>query len=130
MKIPDKNDLLNEVLGGDDLTAVREATLAGGLDALRRRTSRRRQFQAAIILALLLVLVMHWHARPALPVASEPAPASAQVEKTGKVKYISEKELFALFPNRPVALIGEPGHQQFLLLDEMGGSKGNNSSRD
>jgi hypothetical protein len=36
----------------------------------------------------------------------------------GKVKYITKKELFALFPNRPIALIGEPGHQQFLLLDE------------
>jgi hypothetical protein len=115
----DKNPLLNEVLGGDELTHFRDATLARGLDALRRRARRRRQFQVATVMAPLLFLAWQWHLRPAVPLASETALAPPALE-TGNVKYITKKELFALFPNRPIALIGEPGHQQFLLLDELG----------
>jgi hypothetical protein len=120
MNTPEKNDLLNEVLGGDELSAFRDATLAHGLDAMRRRTRRRRQFQAVAIMAPLLALALHSHFQRAIPVVSKSAPPpSPPLAQTGKVKYITEKELFALFPNRPIALIGEPGHQQFLLLDEL-----------
>jgi hypothetical protein len=119
MNTPEKNELLNEVLGGDELNAFRDATLACGLDAMRRRTRRRRQFQAAAIMAPLLVLVLHSHFQRETPVVSRSVPAPPPLAQTGKVKYITEKELFALFPNRPIALIGEPGHQQFLLLDEL-----------
>lgn len=124
MRTSDKNQLLNEVLGGDELDAFREATLASGLDALRRRTRRRRQFQGAAIMASLLVLMLHEHFRPARPAPSKSDPAPPPLVEAGEVKYITEKELFALFPNRPVALIGEPGHQQFLLLDELGPNRG------
>jgi hypothetical protein len=123
MNTSDKNQLLNELLGGDELNACRQATLARGLEALRRRQRRRRQFQVAALMAPLLVLVWQWHFRPAIPTASESAPAPPPAVETSKVKYITEKELFALFPNRPVALIGEPGHQQFLLLDELARSR-------
>jgi hypothetical protein len=34
-----------------------------------------------------------------------------------KVKIITDEELFALFPNRALALIGSPGHQQLVFLD-------------
>lgn len=119
MKPPEKNEMLNDVLGGDELTAFRDATLAAGLDALRRRTRRRRQFQAAAILAPLMVLVLHGHFRPAIPANLEFAPSLSPVQDSANVNYITQKELFALFPNRPIALIGEPGHQQFLLLDEL-----------
>jgi len=119
MNTPEKNELLNEVLGGDELNAFRDATLACGLDAMRLRTRRRRQFQAVAIMAPLLVLVLHSHFQRQVPVVPKSTPASPPVAHTEKVKYITEKELFALFPNRPIALIGEPGHQQFLLLDEL-----------
>jgi hypothetical protein len=120
MKTPEKNQLLNDILNGDELSHFRDAALARGLDALRRRTRRRRQFQAAAIMAPLLFLAWHWHFRPARQAPSETVPAPPPpVAETGKVKYITKKELFALFPNRPIALIGEPGHQQFLLLDEL-----------
>jgi len=39
------------------------------------------------------------------------------VEKEPRVKFISADELLALFPNRPVALIGKPGSQQLVFLD-------------
>jgi hypothetical protein len=121
MNTADKNQLLHEVLCGDEFNAWRDATLARGLEALRRRQRRRRQFQAAALLAPLLVLWWHWQARPALPTvsASAPVPARPAEVETARVKYITKQELFALFPNRPIALIGQPGHQQFLLLDEL-----------
>jgi hypothetical protein len=36
------------------------------------------------------------------------------------VKIINDEELFALFPNRAMALIGSPGHQQLIFLDHGG----------
>jgi len=33
------------------------------------------------------------------------------------VQFINDDELLALFPNRPVALIGEPGKQRLVFLD-------------
>jgi hypothetical protein len=35
-----------------------------------------------------------------------------------KVEYITTEQLFALFPNRPMALVGKPGHQQLIFLDD------------
>jgi hypothetical protein len=86
---------------------------------LRRRARRRRQFQAAAIMAPLLCLAVAWHFRPAGPPRLEATAPPPPVAESGKVKYITQSELFALFPNRPIALIGPPGHQQFLLLDEL-----------
>jgi hypothetical protein len=34
------------------------------------------------------------------------------------VRVISDEELFALFPGRSLALVGPPGHQQLVFLDE------------
>jgi hypothetical protein len=118
MRTSGKKQLLNEVLSGDELDGLRDATLTGGLVALRARARCRRAFQAAAIVAPLLILTWRWrHHPPARPEAVAAAPAAVG---TGKVKYITEKELFALFPRRPIALIGEAGHQQLLLLDELG----------
>ena len=38
-------------------------------------------------------------------------------EQDGYVKIITDEELFALFPNRALALIGAPGRQQLVFLD-------------
>jgi hypothetical protein len=119
MNTPEKNGLLNDVLDGDQLSSLRQATLAGGLDAMRQRARRRRQFQAAAIMASLAFVAVRWHFQPIVPAPVEKFPAPKAMAETSKVKYITEKELFALFPNRPIALIGPPGHQQFILLDEL-----------
>jgi hypothetical protein len=64
-----------------------------------------------------------------MTVASRP-PAKPSEVRTGEVaavtapepgvKIINDEELFALFPGRAVALIGKPGHRQFVLLDSRG----------
>jgi hypothetical protein len=119
MKTPENSELLNDVLGGDELSLLRDATLAQGLAAMRTRARRRRRWQAAAIIVPVLFLALRAHFHQTLPAPSEIPPAPPPVAAIGKVKYITKDELFALFPNRPVALIGEPGHQQFVLLDEL-----------
>jgi hypothetical protein len=34
------------------------------------------------------------------------------------VKIITDEELFSLFPNRSMVLVGQPGHQQLVFLDQ------------
>jgi hypothetical protein len=115
-----ENRLLQELLSDDELNALRQSSLARGLGALRQRQRRRRQLLVVAALPPLLVLLAIWNFRSMPPrgvvafTATPPPPA-----ETEKVKYIDQRELFALFPNRPIALIGQPGHQQFILLDEL-----------
>jgi hypothetical protein len=115
-----ENRLLQELLSDDELNTLRHASLTRGLNALHQRRRRRRQLQVATVLVPLLVLLGLLYFRPAPPPAafasgSVPAP---KVE-TEKVQYITKEQLFALFPDRPIALIGPPGQQRFMLLDEL-----------
>jgi hypothetical protein len=42
------------------------------------------------------------------------APAEVQ---TPMVQIINDDQLFALFPGRPMALVGTPGHQHLVFFD-------------
>jgi hypothetical protein len=90
------------------------------LDAVRRRRRRRRfEIVAAVILPLLLIFssAFHRHSKLVTRIAAQSKPTPA-ADVPG-VKYITSQELFALFPDRPIALIGKPGHQQVIFLDEI-----------
>jgi hypothetical protein len=120
MKRSDQEQLLREILEEGEGTDFRAASLARGLDFLRRRQRRvgMARVCAAGVLAGLLVFGLVWH--PALrPGATRMAvvTASAPPTETGKVKIITDEELFALFPNRAMALIGPPGQQELIFLD-------------
>jgi hypothetical protein len=65
-------------------------------------------------LLLGMVLVLRRGSSPAPPATG---PVVALQTDTAKVKIITDEELFALFPNRAMALIGSPGHQQLVFLD-------------
>ncbi|MGO8699715.1 MAG: hypothetical protein ACLQVY_18600 [Limisphaerales bacterium] len=115
-----ENRLLQELLNDDELSALRQASLARGLRALHQRRRRRRQLQVAAVLIPLLVLLGHWPFRQApRPAALASVTTPSPRVETEKVQYITKDQLLALFPNRPIALIGPPGHQQFILLDEL-----------
>ena len=122
MNKSDRDQLLTDILGDDGLEALRQASLARGLDALRRRRLLRRGFEFAAAVAVPLVVVFaavfHPQSRPAVQTAPQSAPPAAAAEAS-RVHYINQQELFALFPNRPIALVGKPGHQQVLFLDEL-----------
>ena len=123
MKRTEKDDLLKDLLSGDELAEFRQASLERGLKALAARRTRRQILRACAGCSLLLALVAVLS--PWLPghsrrnsVASAPSDAAAPAPShTCEIKFISDDELMALFPNRPIALIGKPGHQQFVFLD-------------
>jgi hypothetical protein len=120
MKRSDQDRLLREILEEGEAADFRAASLAGGVDFLRRRKTRARiaQVCAAGMLAGLLVfwLALHLSSRPAGPRLAVVTAPAAQTDMS-KVKIINDEELFALFPNRPMALIGPPGRQQLIFLD-------------
>jgi hypothetical protein len=121
---------LNEILGSDEVSGFRQASLEQGLAAFRKTRSRRRAVRTGALVALpaLLAAVVLIHQRPTSPVTSVTSvPVARQTaappHATTSVKFITDEELFALFPNRSLALIGPPGHQQLVFLDQGGGTK-------
>ena len=119
--------LLTALISGDEVAAVREASMARGLAEMRR--SRRRRWIAQIsgmsvtILALLLLAqkVQLESSRRVVRQTEESVMPFAQLEQGVTqidVKVITDEELFALFPGRRLGLIGEPGKQQLVFFDE------------
>jgi len=98
------------------------------LDGDRERCNRR---IARLTLAAtpLLMLAALWIAprfrdppAPSPPLATSPAAAPAPIAKLiagTPIRVINDEELLAVFQGRPIALLGEPGHQRLVLLDEM-----------
>jgi hypothetical protein len=116
----DKNQLLEEILGDDELNQLRQGSLLRGLKEMRRR--RRRVMAARVCMTVLPALLLAWavfYPRVQQPFRGlAPIAMSVSPEATSKVEYITKEQLFALFPNRPMALVGKPGHQQVIFLDE------------
>jgi len=125
MKRHDQDKLLNELLAGAETAEFRNASLAHALKAMRRDQRRKRALRGgALVLAVGLLGAFMWlNSRPggvsSLPnqVATNPADLPRSEPKPPPIKYISDDELFALFPNRAMALIGKPGRQQLVFLD-------------
>ena len=121
----DRDKLLNELLTPDGRTGLRERSLQQGLVALRRERRKRQVVRAGILLCLPLLIFAavtlgRGPARqPKLRNSSpEVALSSTPRINTSEVKIISDEELFALFPGRSLALIGKPGHQRLVFLDQ------------
>jgi hypothetical protein len=119
MRKSDHEQLLTQILDGGNLDALRAASLARGLDALRHRRRRRQRVDilAAVIVPLLVIYALHRHSTPSMRTALQSASPPPAVLPA--VKYITAQELFALFPDRAIALIGKPGRQQVVFLDEI-----------
>jgi peptidoglycan/LPS O-acetylase OafA/YrhL len=123
MKQTEQDRLLREILGGEG--GLRTTSLAAGLKYLQRRRRRKRWTQiglaggtALLVVGLCFFLTVQSAHRPrsgGVMVATPGADAGLRV--------ISDEELFALFPNRAMALIGPRGHQQLVFLDRGGASE-------
>jgi hypothetical protein len=118
MKRSEQDRLLREILEDGEAADFRAASLARGADFLKQRRRRSQMAQAcakSIVPGLLILgVVLLLASRPASPPPAElPGPRT----DTAKVKIINDEELFALFPNRAMALIGSPGRQQLVFLD-------------
>ena len=125
MKKPfEHEDLLREVLAeGRDARAV---TLRQGLTALHRARVRRRAIRLGVAASPAVLLMVLWLARHPLGTPRPTDRAEPTTEAVTPIRriagtpirIISDEELLAVFQGRPVALLGEPGHQRLVLLDE------------
>jgi hypothetical protein len=120
--------MLKEILGGEELADFRQTTLVQGLAALRRRRQRRHVLTVCALASLPALLVLGVLLRGALGPSqahktvadSALSDVSAPNHRNPDVQFISDEQLFALFPGRPMALIGKPGHQELVFLDRSG----------
>lgn len=122
MKTPDEHPLLKEILADEKLSEVRRASLdqALALIARRRRTRRAGQWISVLVLAAVGFTALVVRAPKRTEVAGF-QPPQAEIKTTprpeSRVQTITDEELFALFPDRAVALVGTPGHQELVFLD-------------
>ncbi len=120
MKDSSHNRLLHDLFAGDELLALRRRSLETGLASLKRKRLHARLAKAALFLPVLLALILVvWPRQQQRAIANKTV---SKVTAAGPVqpstKIISERELFALFPKRPMALVGKPGHQRLVFLDQ------------
>jgi hypothetical protein len=120
MNDDEKKQLLEDLFEDGELETLRQTSLSRGLKEIGRRRRRARvgHISVMVLPALLLgLLVFHPQApRPVSPSAPVTAPKASSSES--KVEYITAEQLFALFPNRSMALVGKPGHQQLIFADD------------
>ena len=126
--------LMNELLAGEEMRGFRAASLEQMLSLARRRRRQRHVARvlvwtvAPVLLAAGLVF-QYWPSPSSAPdrkaqytPIQETAPSSPQpsmrMVKTGGVRYLTDDELLTMFPGRRVALIGRPGEQKLVFLDQ------------
>ena len=128
MKQPtERDELLRDVLAGPALDEFRNASLDDGLRLVRRTRQHRQAMRVAAYVALPLLIVVsalvvqNRQLPPRLAVHQPPAaPAEpAQTIPGTAIAIISDEQLLDLFQGRPVALVGQPGDQRLVLLDEV-----------
>jgi hypothetical protein len=119
MNRSERDQLLKEVLGTDELADLREQSLQHGLQAVHRRRKQRVMLRTGsiVILAVFCFLYFRSNQPPVVTSNQNPITDTATIDKIGDIKLITDEELFALFPGRSVALIGKPGHQQLVFLN-------------
>ena len=126
MKHPEHDRLLNEIVTGEELADFREASLQRALTAIRQQRRRQRSLRLGVLASLpvLVALGIVFSRSPKTPVReiaasnASPVAVSSTPPRTAAAKLINDDELLALFPDRPVALIGKPGQQQLVFLDQ------------
>ena len=120
MKDSENDRLLRDVLADATLEQTRERTLRAGLARLQRRRQRRALLAtgaASLTLALAVASFVASRApsRSALNHAAAPTDFPAA---SGHVRFIDDDELLARFADRGVLLVGEPGRQRLIFLDQ------------
>lgn len=126
MNRPSNDRLLRELLAVDEAPDLRRVSLERGLAGLRRRRQQRHFRRAILCVGLPVALViggLRQHTFTSAPpprlAMAPPTPAAHSGQAAApSVKIITEAELLALFPDRPVALIGKPGEQRLLVFSK------------
>ena len=121
----EQDQLLKELLTGEEISDFRRASLEQGVALIRLQRKRRQIAQCAAMVCGGLLLLSLFISQ--LPKSSRSRPATSQAQQAvppvpaaanPEIKWINDDELFALFADRPMALIGKPGEQQLVFLDQ------------
>ena|SRR6266850_650453 len=121
----EQDQLLKELLAGEEISDFRRTSLDRGIALVRLRRKRRQMAQRAAMVCVPLLLLLslfinqipkRYPSGPATPQTYQPIPPPVQVGDNSKIKLINDDELFALFAGRSIALIGKPGEQQLVFL--------------
>jgi hypothetical protein len=126
MKTPERDELLDEILSGDNASNLRETSLDRTLQAVCRQQRLHHTIRgvgAVAIVGLVASVVWGRHRLSQQPQIATGSQNAGQVEAAKTVpgtsiRVINDDELLAMFPGRPVALVGGPENRQFVLLDE------------
>lgn len=123
MNPSDQDRLLKELLAGEASPDFRQASLERALASMRRRRIVHRVSSVCAVAALMGIML--WQTTSArrsassgTQMASNATAVIVQQPARAQFQTISDDELLALFPGRLVALIGEPGRQRLVFLDE------------
>jgi len=129
MKRSEQEKLLKEILPGEDAGGFERASLERGLTGMRQQRRRRQVLRAGALAAMGMVIALG--ILPKLKrsssvevVANSGSMSKPAAETERRVQVISDDELLAMFPGRSVALIGKPGEQRLVFLDESDTAKG------
>jgi hypothetical protein len=124
MKRTEQDQLLESILSGPDLVEFRQTTLEHGLMQLRTQRLRRRVLRlafaclaAGLVIPVFLGIRSTENRRERVEEKSTAMAAPSSAVQS-QVQFITDEQLFALFPNRHMALIGKPGEQQLVFLDQ------------
>jgi hypothetical protein len=127
MKPENQDRLLKDIFVTGEPEDFRQQTLEGGLSVLRRKR-RIRLGLTLVAFTMLLCQAFRFINFPDYPhrwssKSQRLNPQSLITPKTesAEIKFINDEQLLALFPDRSVALVGKPGHQKLLFLDEPNG---------
>jgi hypothetical protein len=122
----DQNQLLREILSGNEVLDFRRASLDKGLIMIQTQRKRRKMARALALTCLallfptafLLIERSSWHQPQETALRSPQIGTVVRPHHNLEMKYISDEELFKLFPGRSIALIGKPGEQELIFLDK------------
>ena len=126
MQTPERDELLEEILSGESTNNLRERSLERTLTAVRRQRQWHNTLRGACVVGLVgLIVTVVWNKHqpseePEIAAGSRNA-GQMETAKTvpgTSIRVINDDELLAMFPGRPVALVGPPQNRQFVLLDE------------
>lgn len=123
MNQSDQDRLLKELLAEEASSGFRQASLERTVVAMRRRRQLQRVSSVCAVAALMGIVLWqtttdHRIVSSGTQMASNATTVIVQQPARTKVQTITDDELLALFPDRPVALIGKPGQQRLVFLDE------------
>lgn len=120
MKPSEQEKLLKELLPDEGLADFRKASLERGLASMRRHRRDRVLWRAGALATVAGLLVIELLLRRPQSTHNDVAavPLPAPTASVDHVKFISDDELLAMFPQGSVALIGKPGQQRLVFLDK------------